>query len=214
MRYDKFLPGLLLTLSVHSATANCTNPAQVLYFTNSLLTRRCDWVSQVDLWRTTNTQYQTIFLGDSLIANGNWGSAANMGIGGDTTQLLLQRIDVVINAKPNDVYILVGINDFWRSASVTQVFNLYNGVVNKLKLAGISVHIISTLQCNPTLKPEICPTARLKVIELNGLLSQIANINFIDADFLLSDTNGLLEQYTTDGIHLNAAGYSIIYGLI
>ncbi len=195
--------------------ASCIDPRQILYFDNYLLTRTCGWVEQIDLWRTKNTQYTCIFFGDSLIENGSWGSdVGNQGYGGDTVQLLLQRIDIVINAHPKDVYILVGINDFWREADPKWIFSLYNRIINILKNSGINVHVISTLQCSPSLQGNICVTVNTKVSALNLSLSELSEIEFINADALLSDSKGLKSIYTIDGIHLNKLGYEIIYNLM
>lgn len=207
------IAGLLLSANVF---AGCVTPGQILYFSNSLLTRTCDWVDQVDLWRTTNTQYDTVFFGDSLVANGAWPgtNVGNQGYGGDTVQLLLQRVDIVVAAHPTDVYFLVGINDFWRGADATWIFTLYNYTINILKNAGINVHVISTLQCNPAMQGAICTAVNPKVLALNANLAAVTGIDFIDADALLSDVSGLKSMYTTDGIHLNSLGYSVIYGLL
>jgi len=211
----KWLFGLALSLNLLNANSACVIPSQIINFDNSLLTRTCGWVDQVDLWRSTNTQYQTIFFGDSLIANGSWGvGVGNQGYGGDTVQLLLQRVDIVVNAHPADVYMLVGINDFWRGASASWIFSLYNGTINILKGAGIHVTVLSTLKCNPTLQGAICTAANTKIDALNTSLAGVSGITFIDLNAQLSDANGLKTQYTTDGIHLNSAGYAVVYNLI
>lgn len=210
----KLLSALGLLLSSYANSA-CVTPGQILYFTNSLLTRTCAWVDTIGLWRTTNTQYTTVFVGDSIVANGSWGAGVgNQGYGGDTVQLLLQRIDIVVNANPTDVYMIVGINDFWRGASATQIFKLYNGTINILKNAGIHVHVISTPKCNEAMKGTICVAANTKISLLNASLSAVTGIDFIDVNSTLSDSGGLKAIYTTDGIHLNSAGYSVVYGLI
>lgn len=211
----KFLLISFLLLNALTANSGCVDPNQILYFTNSLLTRKCSWVDTIDLWRTTNTQYNTVFFGDSLIANGSWGAGVgNQGYGGDTVQLLLQRIDIVLNAHPSHVYILVGINDFYRGATSSWIFTLYNGVINIFKNAGIEVTVLSTLKCNPSMQPSVCVAANTKIDALNYSLSNVPDITFIDLNSQLSDSNGLLSDYTTDGIHLNSAGYAVLYNLI
>jgi lysophospholipase L1-like esterase len=211
----RYLLGSLLLISSLVTNGACVDPNQILYFTNSLLTRKCSWVDTIDLWRTTNTQYSTVFFGDSLIANGSWGAGVgNQGYGGDTVQLLLQRIDIVVAANPTDVYMLIGINDFWRGATASWIFALYNGTINILKNAGINVHVISTPHCNEAMQGATCVTANGKITTLNASLSGVSGVDFIDADALLSDAGGLKSMYTTDGIHLNNAGYAIIYGLL
>ena len=211
----KFIAGLYLIFNSFIANSGCVSPGQILSFDNSLLTRTCAWVDQIDLWRTTNTQYTSMFIGDSIVANGSWGTGVgNQGYGGETVQLLLQRIDIVVNAHPTDVYILVGVNDFWRGASSDWIFTLYNGTINILKNAGINVIVLSTIKCNPTLQGSICTAANIKIDSLNSSLASVSGITFIDLNAQLSDSNGLKSQYTTDGIHLNSQGYAIVYSLI
>ncbi len=191
------------------------DPYQIIYFNNPLLTRRAEWVYTMELARDINAQHDVIFLGDSMIAHGNWGSAGNYGYGGDTVQLLLQRLDIVINAHPSKVYILVGVNDFFIGANAEWISILYIGLINKLKQHNIEVTVLSTVKCSPIILPtEPASTVNLKINYLNNQLSNLSDVRFVDLNSSLSDNNGLKSIYTDDGVHLTESGYNVVYSLL
>ena len=59
-----------------------------------------------------------LFLGDSLTDEGEWvellgnTNIVNRGISGDTTRRILNRLDAVVDTKPKQIFLMVGINDF------------------------------------------------------------------------------------------------------
>ena len=59
-------------------------------------------------------------LGDSITAQGEWAELfpeekiLNLGLSGDTSAGLLNRLDDVVGRKPRVVLLMIGINDFLR----------------------------------------------------------------------------------------------------
>jgi lysophospholipase L1-like esterase len=152
-------------------------------------------------------------VGDSLTADAPWNEIfskvqiANRGIGGDTTDNILSRMDTILSVSPKRALIMVGINDIGRSASLGSVFQNYREIVKRLQQAGVTVIIQSTLECSK----DVCGDQVYQVRDLNKQLEDFAkrnNIVFLDINAdLSSPSDGLLSKYSYDGFHLLAGGY-------
>lgn len=154
-----------------------------------------------------------VMLGDSITYRINWQNILNnkniqnMGINGDTTKDILDRLDKIDN-NTKKVFIMAGINDIARSYSVKSIFVIYKQVIKNLQKKGISVYIQSTLYTGD----RIDPVYNKKVKELNLLLKDLAKqkgIKFIDLNRYLSKNGSLRRKYTKDEVHLNNLGYNV-----
>jgi len=153
---------------------------------------------------------RVVFLGDSITEAGQWDEwfpgvdVANRGIGGDTSQDVLDRLDsAVVGAKA--VLLLVGTNDLWLKISVADIVHNVAETV-----AGISVRAPGA----PILLQSVMPRAakyRLRGVELNEAYRQLADragVTYIDLWPALSDGQGQLPaEYTLDRLHLTGRGY-------
>jgi len=154
-----------------------------------------------------------VMVGDSLTARGPWNEIfpkvqiANRGIGGDTTDDILLRMDTILSVSPKRALIMVGINDIGSGTSPGSVFQNYREIVKRLQQAGVTVIIQSTLECSK----ERCGDQVYQVRDLNKQLEDFAkrnNIVFLDINAdLSSPSDGLLSKYSYDGVHLRASGY-------
>ena len=79
------------------------------------------------------------FVGDSITAGGDWDTwfpddtVHNFGIGGNTTDDLLGRLDAVLEVQPDIVVLLIGTNDFaWRQP-VEHIVRNIESVLVKLR---------------------------------------------------------------------------------
>jgi lysophospholipase L1-like esterase len=213
------LVAYLFISNTYSNTDNLT----IISYKDPLLTRRVSWFFVVGNFNEINKNKPIIMIGDSLTFKVDWEKFLNMegianaGIGGETSSLILERIDVLLHLKPKVAFLMVGINDFYRDASVDKVFININMIVNRLKEKNIKVNLIATPHCNSSSKinkfPVLCANANIKISKLNSLLKKI-NTEFIDVNELLSENNELIEDYTSDGVHLNDKGYEVIKNLI
>src|SRR5262249_54477836 len=151
--------------------------------------------------------------GDSLTAAAPWNEifpkvqVANRGIDGDTTDDILLRMDTILSVSPNKALIMVGINEILHGVSLHSVFQNYREIVKRLQQAGVTVIIQSTLECSK----DVCGDRVYQVRNLNKQLEDFAkgnNIVFLDINAGLSNSNdGLLSEYSYDGIHLLPNGY-------
>lgn len=153
-----------------------------------------------------------VMIGDSLTDNARWGeifpkaSIANRGIGRDTTQDIINRLDTITNTTPEKAFIMVGINDIIHNIDLNTTKKNYEFIIENLLSKNIKVYIQSTIYCNYSLGEK-----RLKkVTELNNFLRILAkqkSLTYIDLNKELSDKKGLKSEYTYDGIHLLGSGY-------
>jgi lysophospholipase L1-like esterase len=152
-----------------------------------------------------------LFLGDSITEQGSWDAwlpderTTNQGVGGDTTDGVLQRLDAVVAAQPEVIVLLIGTNDFGNHRkSVEHVVRGVESVLVTLRreLPGVRLLLVSILprQAEYTAKIE----------EANRHLRQFVatcHAQYLDAWPALADGDHLDERYTDDGLHLNEDGY-------
>tara|TARA_Y100001968_G_C19242086_1_gene659975 strand:- start:156 stop:869 length:714 start_codon:yes stop_codon:yes gene_type:complete len=151
-----------------------------------------------------------VFLGDSITESSLFNESFvmpsriyNRGVSGDTAVDILNRLQEVIDLRPRDVYLMVGINDLAMGAKPIQVANNIEKIYDILSNKGINIHVQQTIQCQPSK----CSYTR-EVNELNRILSSKFKFKLIDLGELTANT-GLSGDLTYDGFHLNKKGYEI-----
>jgi lysophospholipase L1-like esterase len=163
-----------------------------------------------------------VFLGNSITEMGDWkkltgdSTVINRGIGGDITFGILQRLDEVINRKPYKIFLLIGVNDIGKDIPPTVIADNIKKILRRIQVESPATKIIlqNILPVNPTINrfPQHYDK-QTKIIETNKLLIQVAketNVPLVDLNKLFRDTKGnLLVKYTSDGLHINTAGYKI-----
>ena len=168
----------------------------------------------------TKSHDSILFLGDSLTDEGEWvellGNAniVNRGISGDTTRRILNRLDAVVDTKPKQIFLMVGINDFVNEKkSIEEVLNKYQIILKELKtkIPQTEVFVQSVLPVNNNLTYFLQDNQ--KVIKFNLKLQELAkefDYKYIDIFSNLADSDNQLDvNYTTDGVHLNGKAYLI-----
>ena len=153
-----------------------------------------------------------VMLGDSHTYRVNWHellgikSVLNRGIDGDITEGFLHRVESILEInKPHYISVLGGYNDFRKGYEVEEVFENYKQIIQKIKNAGIKVIITATFyDINGNYKHEITSLNRLMKHYCNA-----NNITYIDLNAEISKEGYLLSEFTADGIHLSAKGYTL-----
>lgn len=177
-----------------------------------------------ELYTTSTLEARIVFVGDSLVWWGPWNDLfarqdiANRGIGGNTSADVAGRINDIFNAKPQQVFIIVGINDIYKRIPTGTILTNYAKVVQSVKAHGAVPVILSTPYINPGVYKN-CPDSdcgyiNTAVTSLNDMLKNYASNTetaYIDINSVLtSKVSGspvLDKDFTTDGVHLNLAGY-------
>jgi lysophospholipase L1-like esterase len=125
---------------------------------------------------------------------------------------VLDRLDSsVVLLQPSQLFILIGINDIGRGDSDSLIISRYRTMLSKLRtdLKSTKIYLVSILPTS--IKWSNCPKEKIK--RLNQQISILAdefNYEWMDINNLFADTRGYLrEQFSSDGLHLNPAGYDI-----
>ncbi len=143
------------------------------------------------------------------------------GISGQTTpQMLVRFRQDVIDLHPKVVVILAGINDIAGNTGPSSVEMIEDNLASMAQLAmanGIKVVMCSVLPAYSfPWRPAIDPVQ--KIIDVNRWIKNFTtknNLVYVDYYSAMADgRKGLPENLSKDGVHPNAAGYSIMEPLV
>ena len=161
-----------------------------------------------------NATRKVVFVGDSLTEGGSWQEwfaefeAVNLGVGGDTTEGLMERLDDVSAEDPDTVVLLIGTNDVANRRAVEQVVRNIETILANLRTALPDARI---------LVQSVLPRGREYaefVKEINRHVWQFAatvKAHFLDLWPVMAEPDGELNPaYTDDRLHLNDAGYQAL----
>lgn len=188
-------------------------------------------------WATRAAQIQAtaaqgtaplVFLGDSLTERWQldgeplWSqfyaplNALNAGIGGDTTQNVLWRIEngELDGLSPKVVVLLVGVNDFAASDTPQEVADGVAADVEALRqhLPNAKIMVLSILPA--VLAPPLGSLMPV-ISQTNAIIAGLSDgqhvfyVNLWPA-FTNPDGSTRSELHVSDGLHLNAAGYTVL----
>src|SRR5688500_14724570 len=142
----------------------------------------------------------------------------NRAIGGQTTpQMLVRFRQDVIALKPKVVVILAGTNDIAGNTGPATLEMIENNLASMSELAkanGIRVVLASVLPVySYSWRPEILNPADT-IIALNSWMREYARSHgevYLDLHSAMKDErNGMRKEITTDGVHVNEAGYRLM----
>lgn len=152
-----------------------------------------------------------VFLGDSITEGGSWHEwfpdlpVRNRGIGGDTTEGVLQRLHQIGN-RPAKLFLLIGTND------ITMVVKDQDILAN---LEKIVTTVRSTCSETSVYVQSLLPRRTKRAPHLQRLNAEYARIaekhgaTFIDLWPAFADSDQRLKsEYTNDSLHLLGAGYA------
>ncbi len=168
------------------------------------------YIQTQDNHLTFSKPVDLVMFGDSITEWGPWHDAisislANRGLGGDTTEGMLRRIEVTTVCKPKLVCMMAGINDLAQGYSVEEVTRNYEQMLGYWQERGIDVWVQSTLYVGQRLS-QLNPL----VTELNNNLQKLCQekqLRFIDVNRILSPEGELPLSCSADDLHLNAFAY-------
>lgn len=162
------------------------------------------------------TSKDIVFLGNSITEGGLWSEifnnarVKNRGIGGETTQQVLDRLYQVTNGKPKKVFLMIGINDLRDDPAMTDkaIANI-GKIIDRIKSESpkTKLYVQSIL---PVSKDRVNRDRELR--RANPVIKRICDekgVTFIDLYSAFADEEGYLnKEYTIkDGLHLNGTGY-------
>ncbi len=141
----------------------------------------------------------------------------NRGISGQTTPQMLVRFRAdVVDINADVVVILAGTNDIAGNTGPITLKMIANNLKSMTEIAqanGIKVILCSVLPAydypwSPGKKPNI------KIPKLNSMIKDFAKESgafYLDYFKALNDgNNGIIKEYSNDGVHLTAKGYHVL----
>lgn len=168
----------------------------------------------------------TVLLGDSLSlwfppeqlpGDRSW---LNQGISGETTGAMLKRLSFLDETKPETILLMAGINDLKSGVSEADLLANYRTMIQTLRqkhpetelvVQSILPHGGPAMTVPEAEQLKAIPNE--KIFQLNQKLATIAKeeqVLFLNLYPLFTDQDGLLRSdLTTDGLHLNSAGYLV-----
>jgi lysophospholipase L1-like esterase len=161
-----------------------------------------------------------VFSGNSLTAalplqTLGKGTFVNHGIPGALISTMIYQTEGLKDEAPAQLFLEGGINDLLTGSTPQQVCASWSALLDKLQqdLPETKIAVQSLLPVRPQLIAEArVPGINNAVREINAFLyAECMKRNLLYADVYthLQDGGQLNSRYTTDGVHLNAEGYTI-----
>jgi len=157
------------------------------------------------------TEETVLFLGDSITQGGDWATwfpgvtTLNFGVAGNSSEDVLGRLDTVVEARPDEIVLLIGTNDLGMRRNVEQLVRNIQSILVDLRRA---------LLASRMLVQSVLPRGREfadRIREANIHLRQFAptvHAQYLDLWPTMALEDGELNPaYSDDRLHLNAAGY-------
>ncbi|MEO1519000.1 MAG: GDSL-type esterase/lipase family protein [Bacteroidota bacterium] len=159
-----------------------------------------------------------VFVGNSITEQGNWAEllgrqdVRNRGIAGDVTQGLLDRLPVILEGHPRQIFLMIGINDLI-AHDPSYVIDNYREIVRRILQKSPETRLVlqSILPVNNEVR--ISGLSNEDVRQINQAIETLASevgADYVDVHSLLQDEKGqLAARFTQDGIHINGEAYLI-----
>lgn len=153
-----------------------------------------------------------VFLGDSITCYGEWEAwyrdyaVLNRGIGSDTTEGVLNRLDDVTSHTPEYIFLMIGINDIGKGIAADVTVSNMRDILGRLTadLPGCEIYVFSMLPSR-MLTDGIIGDVNDAYAELANNYSNVTYIDMYD-DYKCDGVQDK-ELFTDDGVHLTGKGY-------
>lgn len=155
-----------------------------------------------------------VFAGDSITARFEWDeyftdyTIANRGIDSDVSAGLLNRLDTIISQNPEQIFLMIGINDIQQDIPPDTTLENYSLILDRLQeaLPDCRIYVQSVLPVNTSTGID-----NSRVQKLNTRLAGMAaarDLTYIDIYSHVADSQNDF-PYTADGVHPTGEGYRI-----
>lgn len=184
-----------------------------------------------------NISVDFVFIGDSITdfweinayLSGSTKMVINRGIGGDITEFVLKRFDAdVIQLKPKNCVLMIGINDSWdleddpwshkKGMNIDEVVHRtcvnIGEMVEKAKENNVNLIICSVLPTNMPFTNKNKERS-VYVVQVNKYLRGMCekeNLIYVDyySEFAQNEQGYVKDGLTLEGLHPNTKGYNIM----
>lgn len=160
-----------------------------------------------------------VFLGNSITDYFEWNEyfgkqhIRNRGISGDITFGVLERLETIIEGKPQKIFILIGTNDVARDIPANIIIGNIEKMIDRITAGSpkTKIYLHTILPVNNSFPNKIHWNKETIYNEVNNgirALKNKKNITIIDFHDQFLDKEGRLDaSLTYDGLHLNVKGY-------
>jgi lysophospholipase L1-like esterase len=165
----------------------------------------------------------SVFLGDSITADAPvadyFTHIQKRGIGSEISSAIQARLGAILKGHPAKLFLMAGTNDVCRDIGVDETAKNVAEILDQIaaKSPRTAIYVMSVPPINQHLRQLDFDPSPL-IPELNRKIESLCkerHVVFIDNYTALGDGNGQLKaDYTWDGIHLTAAGYSRLMSLL
>ncbi len=193
-------------------------PKRVVYYAH--------YQNRYTLFKNLPHSNRSIFLvGDDLIKEAEWSEMfqdlriKNRGMSRDSLMGVLFRLDEIIEAQPEKIFLMIGIFDFLKETALNEMLVQYESIINKIQNStpSTAIYVQSLLPVNrflggAILGEELRKADNQEIQNLNSRLRDMAHqygVAYIDLYPLFEKKGQLNQHYTLDGLHLNGAGYFV-----
>lgn len=165
------------------------------------------------LFRELSGMPEIVMLGDSLTEWGNWHElvpgfrVVNRGIAGDTSSGVLDRLQEVIDRRPEMVFVMVGTNDIGLQVPPENVLRNLREIVTRLRAASIVPVAQSILFRGGWPQADNAAIAAVNAALADFCAAQ--GVRFLDLNAAMAPNGRLSDEMTYDGLHLTAAAYRV-----
>lgn len=173
--------------------------------------------SIADMHRKFPTDADVVFIGDSRIQLPQWqdmfpnAKVANRGIGSDTLDGLLRRVDHLGIRNPEVVVLEMGVNDVLQKQSLEASTVEANKILKSLKPQAGRVVVLEVIDCNVS----TCDRGQVLLLNMHmRALAEKHGAQYVSLNNRLAGPDGLLPEYSHDGLHLNANGYKVLVSIL
>lgn len=163
-----------------------------------------------------------VFLGNSITQVGKWQellpgkNVINKGISGDVTTGVLARLSDCLSARPEQIFVMIGINDLKIGRPLEDITANQVKIIQKIKELSprTKIYIQGTLPVNEGMLANIYRRLNNADIGKMNIALKAAceqqKVRYIDLHPVLTDQTGQFkQQLSTDGLHLKPEAYVI-----
>ena len=161
----------------------------------------------------------TVFIGDSQFDFVEWselihGKVYNRAVNGLKLEGARIIVDGILEAQPNTIVFMCGINDLQSGEDLDAVAEEYLGILEDIADQGIQLIVIPNLPVNTAIyeqeirprhpsisRPDLDAVKRLHVIATQ-LSENNSNVHVMSVDEILSPDGELSSKFTFDGLHM------------
>ena len=244
MKY--FLAGLIFSATFNFTSCYNSNNLDYLY-PDSTITIQYQDDYQVGEFNRRIKEFKSnpigpnkiVFIGNSITYGlRRWdnkleaNNIVNRGISGDFSEGIQKRLEEIIYYKPLAVFILIGINDFFRDSTVSiyvtpsYVTKNIIAAAEKIKKGSpkskiylqtiLPINTAHNLMSRPEdirhyyyyLNEDYTPSLNQQINQTNKIIRENGLFEVVDLHSIFLDGEGELNlKYSDDGLHLNEAGY-------